>query len=171
MHYIYCPKCGSLLSSRKAGDDGLVPYCEDCKKFWFDTFASCVIVLVYNEYDEVVLCRQSYLSDKYATITSGYITPGETAEEAAVREVKEELGIDISNLEYGGTYWFGANDMLMYAFMGYTKKCEFTLSEEVDKALWIPAKEAEKYMFPDSPGNASVGVLKRFLSKRYGVMK
>ena len=98
MHYTYCPLCGSKLVDKEAGDDGVVPYCEHCKKYWFDGFASCVMVLTYNQFDEIVLCRQSYLSDKYSSLTSGFITPGETAEQCAVREVKEELGIDIQNL-------------------------------------------------------------------------
>ena len=83
MHYEYCPHCGQKLVDRQAGDDGLIPYCNSCKKYWFDTFASCVIILIYNEQDEVMLCRQEYLSKEYEVITSGFIIPGETAEAAA----------------------------------------------------------------------------------------
>ena len=166
MHYVYCPLCGSKLVNKEAGDDGLVPYCEQCKKYWFDSFASCVIVLTYNQFDEIVLCRQGYLSDKYTSITSGYISPGENAEETAVREVKEELGIDIQNLEYAGTYWFERGQMLMHGFMGYSPKCELVLSKEIDSAQWVPVMEAPKTMFPDRPGNALYDVYKRFLKKR-----
>ncbi len=166
MHYAYCPLCGSKLVDKEAGDDGVVPYCEHCKKYWFDGFASCVMVLTYNQFDEIVLCRQSYLSDKYSSLTSGFITPGETAEQCAVREVKEELGIDIQNLEYAGTYWFQRGQMLMHGFMGYAPKCAFKLSVEIDAANWVPAKEATQTMFPDSPGNAVYGVYRKFLKKR-----
>lgn len=76
MHYKFCPECGTKLIEKEAGDDGQVPFCKICNKFWFDSFSSCVIVLTYNEFDEVVLARQQYLSDKYASFTSGYITPG-----------------------------------------------------------------------------------------------
>ena len=99
MHFKYCPECGALLTDRDAGDDGKVPFCEECGKYWFDQFASCVIVLIYNEYDEIVLSWQDYLSEKYAVFTSGFMTPGENAEEAARREVKEELGLDIEELD------------------------------------------------------------------------
>lgn len=56
-----------------------------------------------KENDEIVLCRQGYLSDCYTSFTSGYITPGETAEETAVREVTEELGLDIESKEERGS--------------------------------------------------------------------
>lgn len=166
MRYKYCPECGMKLVDKQAGDDGAVPFCNQCNKYWFDGFSSCVIVLTYNEFDEVVLGRQQYLSDQYATFTSGYITPGETAELTAVREVKEELGIDIQNLEYAGTYWFEKGQMLMHGFIGYSPKCEFHLSIEVDSAEWVSPSEAPKMMFPDSPGNAAFGIFRKFLEKR-----
>lgn len=166
MRYIFCPVCGSKLTEIRAGDDGMIPYCEDCKKRWFDTFQSCVIVLTYNEFDEIVLARQGYLSDKYASITSGYMTPGETAEETAIREVKEELGLDIETLEYAGTYWFSARDMLMHGFIGFAHKKELQLSTEVDSAEWVPALEAPKTMYPDEPGNSAYAIYRKFLKMK-----
>lgn len=166
MHYKYCPECGTKLVGKDAGDDGDVPFCATCNKYWFDTFSNCVLVLTYNEYDEIVLARQGYLSDKYATFTSGYMTPGEIAEETAIREVKEELGIDIQRLEYEGTYWFEAKQMLMHGFIGYAPKCEIVLSKEVDSAEWVPAVKAPDLMFPDGPGNAAYAIFKKFLKMR-----
>ncbi|MBQ7919679.1 MAG: NUDIX domain-containing protein [Lachnospiraceae bacterium] len=134
--------------------------------YWFDSFASCVIVLTYNEFDEIVLCRQGYLSDKYTSVTSGYITPGENAEETALREVKEELGIELESLEYAGTTWFAKNDMLMHGYVGFVHKCDLKLSEEIDSAEWVHYAEAPKTMFPDSPGNALHEVYRKFLEIR-----
>ena len=166
MRYRYCPVCGTKLTEKKAGDDGMVPYCPRCDKRWFDNFQSCVIVLTYNEFDEVVLARQGYLSDKYATITSGFMTPGETAEESALREVKEELGLDLETLEYAGTYWFGARDQLMHGFLGFARKQELRLSPEVDSAEWVPASDVPKYLYPDFPGNAAYALYRKFLKLR-----
>lgn len=166
MRYVFCPKCGTKLVPKLAGDDGEVPYCESCSKYWFDSFADCVIVLIYNEYDEIVLCRQGYLSDQYAVFTSGYITPGENAEETALREVREELGIELESLEYAGTVWFGRNDMLMHGFVGFTHKCDFDLSVEVDSAEWVPYDRAPETMFPDRPGNAMWTNYRKFLEIR-----
>ena len=55
MRYIYCPECGRKLTEKEAGDDGPVPYCEGCGKYWFDSFSSCVIVMVVNDQGEIVI--------------------------------------------------------------------------------------------------------------------
>lgn len=163
MRYKYCPECGKKLTEKQAGDDGAVPFCEKCGKYWFDSFASCVIILVANEYNEIAMLRQSHLSDKYWSFVSGYMKPGESAEETAAREVREELGLDTDRLDYAGTYWFGSHDMLMHGFFASVRKGEFTLSQEVDCAEWVPALDAGAMMFPDVDGNAMYPMYRHFL--------
>lgn len=76
MHFEYCPTCGSHLQPKPAGDEGPVPFCPVCQRYWFDFFYSCIIILLCNEQDEVVLCKQPHLSQEYESITSGFIMPG-----------------------------------------------------------------------------------------------
>ena len=78
MRYKYCPECGFCLFDREAGDDGAVPYCDRCKRYWFDSFSCCVIVMVVNEFNEIALLRQSYISDEYQTFVAGFMTPGDS---------------------------------------------------------------------------------------------
>lgn len=165
MRYVYCPLCGNRLAARKAGDDGDVPYCDSCGKYWFDTFSSVAIVMVVNEKNEIALLRQNYLSEVYRTFVSGFMKPGESAEETAEREVAEELGLDIERLEYAGTYWFGAREQLMHGFIGYVRGREFVLSEEVDAAEWVPYAEAPARMFPDRPGNSQHPIYRLYVEK------
>ena len=165
MRYKYCPQCGRDLIERNAGDDGLIPYCTNCEKYWFDSFASCVIIMVINEFEEIVLQKQSYMSGEYWNFVSGYITPGENAEMTALREVKEEIGIELDRLESSGTWWFEEGDMLMHGYVGYTRKQDFVLSQEVDIAKWVPLEEAPSMMYPDSPGNAQYGTYSYYMNK------
>ena len=165
MRYRYCPDCGRKLTENQAGDDGMVPYCEACGKYWFDTFSSAVIIMVINENNEIAMLKQDYLSEKYWTYVSGFMKPGETAEETAIREVKEEIGLDIDQLDYAGTYWFAKRDMLMIGFVGHAKKKDFILSGEVDAAKWVPAVEAEGMMFPEAPGNTQQPIYREYFHK------
>lgn len=153
MHYKFCPHCGSKLIDKEAGDDGAVPFCTECNKYWFDSFSSCVIIMVINEQNEIALLKQSYLSNEYWTFVAGYIKPGENAEDTAIREVEEEIGIRLDKLEYEGTHWFPRGDQLMHAYYGYATKKDFELSIEVDDAIWVSMEDAPKYMFPNMPGN------------------
>lgn len=166
MHYKFCPECGLKLIDKLAGDEGNVPFCTACNRYWFDSFNSCSIMMVVNEMDEVALLTQKYLSDKYKTFVSGYITPGETAEETAIREVREEIGIEIECLEYAGTYWFEAKGLLMHGYIGYASKSAFKLSKEVDDAEWVSVSEIETYIFPESPGNAMHPIYRRYLESK-----
>lgn len=142
MRFQYCPQCGAKLALRSIGDEGLVPFCASCSRPWFDMFSSCTITLVVNEEEEALLLNQNYISTRNCTLVSGYIKPGETAEETARREVKEETGIDVDELELVGTYWFAPKDLLMIGFFARAEKHALVPSVEVDAARWIPVREA-----------------------------
>ena len=113
--------------------------------------------------NEIAMLRQKYLSNQYWTYVAGYIKLGETAEETAVREVREELGLAVDRLEYGGTCWFADREQLMHGFIGVTKKVDFKPSAEVDAAEWIPFTEAPDRMFPEKPGNSQHPLYRRYL--------
>ncbi len=142
MRFQYCPQCGAKLELKSIGDEGPVPFCDACSRPWFDMFSSCTITLVVNEENEALLLTQNYISTQNCTLVSGYIKPGERAEETARREVKEETGIDVDSLELVGTYWFGPKDLLMIGFFARAQKQALTPSVEVDAARWVPVEEA-----------------------------
>lgn len=162
MHFQFCPICGSKLILKEAGDDGMVPYCEPCAKMWFDMFSSCIIALVANEYHEIALLLQPSLSNR-GVFVSGYITPGESAEDAAVREIKEELGLDVEKLESTGTFWFKKRGQLMHGFIAKVKKQELICSHEIESASWVPAEKAPEIMFEDWNGNRAWDIYRSYM--------
>ena len=87
MHFTYCPDCGTQTVPRQMGDDGAVPYCERCQKPLFDMFSTCVLSVVKNPAGELALIKQSYGQQETYVGVAGYMKPGETAEEAAAREI------------------------------------------------------------------------------------
>ena len=117
MEFQYCPHCGTKATPKETGDEGMVPWCPACQQPLFPMFSACTITLaVDEEAGEAALLRQSYISTQYHNLVSGYIKPGESAEECAAREVEEELGLKAESLTLTGTYWFGKKDMLMIGF-------------------------------------------------------
>ena len=120
MRFTFCPDCASRLVGRKTGDDGLVPYCEQCKRLWFDMFYNCVIVLARRG-DKYALIRQhsgdGSISEERFVCVSGYIMTNETAEQAAVREVTEELGLKPVKVRLVATYTYQKKQMLMTGFL------------------------------------------------------
>ncbi len=104
MHFTYCPHCGSKLIQKEIGDEGMIPFCEQCSVPLWDMFTTSVICAVVNEYREVALIRQGYVSTTNHVCVAGIMKPGESAEEAAVREIQEEIGQDVVRLEYIKSY-------------------------------------------------------------------
>ncbi len=165
MRFTYCPDCGEKLALREIGDEGNIPFCEKCNRPLFDMFSSCVIILVGDGKDNVVLLRQNYISEIYYNLVSGYIKPGETAEECAKREVEEEIGLKVDKLDFVGTFWFGKKDMLMIAFIAETSNREISLSKEVDEAIWEDARLALDKVHPK--GSVSYTLVEKFLKNRF----
>lgn len=148
MHYQYCPHCGTKLAVRELGDNGLIPWCESCNCPLFDTFSCCVIALVTDGTDQVVLLRQPQLSQKYMTLVSGYMQPEETAEQAIVREIREELGVDVKSLRIVQTFWMEQSDMLMIGFIAIVDHVELKLSGELEAGDWFSVQQARTLIHP-----------------------
>lgn len=144
MKFTFCPDCGAKLIGRAIGDDGDVPYCERCNRPWFDIFYNCVIVLVKRG-DKYALIRQhsgdgSISEDRFVCV-SGYIMTNETAEQAAVREVTEELGLKPVKVRLVATYTYQKKQMLMTGFLAELPEGDFSLSDELITAQWFDEAE------------------------------
>jgi len=162
MKFKCCPECGSLLSLRDLGDDRDVPWCDKCSKPWFPVFPVATISLVYDDFNNVLLLRQGYISHKFCNLVSGYIQTGETAEQCAVREIREEVGLEVDKLTPVVTNWFERKQMLMVGFFAHVAHDEPRLSMEVDDAFWCPASEVLSSL-NDNPGSASRTLALEFL--------
>jgi NAD+ diphosphatase len=80
-----------------------------------------MIVLVTDGGDRALLGRQAvWPAGRYSTL-AGFVEPGESAEQAVVREVKEETGVDVREVRYSSSQpWpFPASLML-----GFTATCD-----------------------------------------------
>lgn len=149
MKFTFCPHCGRRLIQKEIGDEGLMPFCQQCSVPLWETFTTSVICAVVNEYKEVALLRQGYVSENHYVCVAGIMKPGESAEDAARREVREELGLPVEKLTYIRSYPYEKKEMLMLGFRADVRKAELKLSREVDAAEWVPLR--------DTPGKLREG--------------
>ncbi|MBR6337964.1 MAG: NUDIX domain-containing protein [Ruminococcus sp.] len=137
MRYKYCPECGAKLDSMPVGDEGLVPWCKSCDRPWFDTFNTCVLSVILNEDDEVLLIRQSYHDTAKYVGVAGYMKPDETAEAAAAREIAEETGLQAISVQFLESHFYEGRDQLMLGFAARVHKSGLNLSGEVLEGRWF----------------------------------
>lgn len=142
MRFEYCPKCRAKLIPKEIGDEGIIPYCDTCKIPRWDMFSSCIICAVINEFNEIALIKQEYVSTTSYVCVAGIMQPGENAEQTAMREIKEEIGLEVKELTYIRSYFYEKKDMLMLGYHAKVKKASFKLSSEVDAVGWFPLSDA-----------------------------
>ena len=142
MRFSYCPHCGTKTILKEIGDEGMIPFCETCSVPLWDMFTTSIIAAVVNEFDEVALLRQKYVSTTKYVCVAGIMKLGESAEETVVREVKEEIGQDVIELSFVRSYPYDKKEMLMLGYKAVVKKQEFRLSGEVDSVEWVPFDQA-----------------------------
>ena len=142
MHFRFCPFCGNKLIDKEIGDEGMIPFCETCNRPLWDMFTTSIIAAVVNEYNEIALLRQEYVSTTKYVCVAGIMKLGESAEETVAREVLEELGQTAESIQYVASYPYDKKEMLMLGFKVTVKKKDFVLSGEVDSAEWVPLEKA-----------------------------
>ena len=150
MRFNHCPHCGEKLIKKEIGDEGRIPYCNTCKVPLWDMFTTCVICAVVNEHREIALLRQNYVSATNYVCVAGVMKMGESAEETASREIKEEIGLDVETLEFVHSYPYMKKEMLMLGFHATVKKSDFRISGEVDAVDWFPLDSASEKLRPGS---------------------
>lgn len=150
MRFTYCPHCGSKLVKREIGDEGMIPYCDSCKVPLWDMFTTCVICAAVNEEREIALLRQNYVSTVNHVCVAGVIKLGESAEETARREILEEIGLEVTDLQFVKSFPYLKKEMLMLGYYALVKKTDFKISGEVDSVAWFPLSEAAEQLRPGS---------------------
>ena len=160
MRFIHCPYCGGKLENKEIGDEGLIPFCFNCDTPLWDMFTTSVIIAVVNDNNEIALLKQDYVSKSHYVFVAGIMKPGESAEEAATREVKEELGLDVDSLEYIKSCPYNKKEMLMLGFKANVIKHKLITSKEVDSAVWVDINHASELLRKDSIGWQMVKSLK-----------
>ncbi|TQR15546.1 NUDIX hydrolase [Psychrobacillus soli] len=110
-------------------------------------------VLLFDELKQkVLMVKNKGTGASYYTLPGGAVEKGETLKEAAVREVKEETGLDA---EVDGIFSVGeaffeerGHHAIFFTFVGKIIGGEINISypEEIEEVTWMDLKQAEKYI-------------------------
>lgn len=142
MELIFCPECGEKLEKRQCGIDGLIPFCVRCNDFRFPVFSVAVSMIVLNPEGDKTLLIKQYGNDFYI-LTAGYVNKGESAENAVKREIKEELGLGVTEIKFNSTEYFEKSQTLLINFIATVDSEKPNTNSEVDSFTWFSFEEAK----------------------------
>lgn len=97
--YNFCPKCGTKIDANSEP-----PHCSLCNITYYRNAKPCASVLIVKD-GKVLLAKRGREPFRGAyDIIGGFIEADELPEDAAVREAKEETGLDVKITSLLGTY-------------------------------------------------------------------
>ena len=136
----HCGVCGAPTMPRHAGHC-LKCTSSECGTEFFPRLDPAVIVLA-SDGDHVLLGRQpAWSSGRYSAL-AGFVEPGESLEDAVVREVREEAGVRASAVSYFASQPWPFPSSLMLGFHATADRNEAVrLDGELEDARWFSAAE------------------------------
>ena len=136
----FCGKCGNPTTGAEAGN---VRICQnsECGQSHFPSMDPAIIVLVASDGYCLLGRQQPWPKDMYSTI-AGFVEPGECIEDAVIREVEEETGIKVGEVEYQSSQPWLFPRSLMLGFTARAKSNEIRVAEnELEDARWFSRQE------------------------------
>lgn len=133
--------CGSCGRATRPKEGGHVRECEAEDLKHFPRTDPAIMVLVTRG-DRCVLARQHGWPDGMFAVVAGFVEPGESVEDAAHREVKEELGLEVQGLKYFRSQPWPFPSSLMLGFTAEALGEDIVRDpEELEDARWFSREE------------------------------
>lgn len=144
----YCGICGEPTQMSKT-ESALE--CPSCQRHWFPRIQPCIITLIHDK-DRILLARnRRYVTEMYSCI-AGFAESGESLEQTLHREVAEEVGVRVHNLEYFSSQAWPFPYQLMVGFFAQYLEGSIRIDDdEIVAAKWWSIEDLPHY-----PPNTSI---------------
>lgn len=134
-----CSLCGAATLPDLAG---WIRRCPQDGSQHFPRTDVAVIMAVTDPRDRLLLGRAPSWPPGRMSILAGFVEPGETLEQAVAREVREEVGIEVEDVEYVADQPWPFPSSLMIGFTARARQTRLVLdSAELVEARWVSRAE------------------------------
>lgn len=144
-----CSQCGSKTVVASAG---AIRKCLSDNSEHYPRTDGAIIVLVKDELDRVLLGRQKVWPKNRFSTFAGFVEPGESFENCVIREVAEEAGVRVQQINYLGSQPWPFPASLMIAFEAITNTPELARpdGEEIEQIRWFTRAEMKQAIIDNS---------------------
>jgi len=134
-----CAVCGNETAVAMAGESRRCPH---CTAQHFPRTDPAVIMLVVDDEDRCLLGHNSARDATWYSTLAGFVEPGETLEDAVVREVAEETGVVVDAVDYFGSQPWPFPSSLMLGFRAHASGIAIAVDGvEITNARWFTRGE------------------------------
>ena len=156
----YCGRCGSPTS---VIEDGRAVGCSECSMRVYPRISPCIIVLV-SKGDKLLLAAAAGYQKRFYSTLAGFMESGETCEQTVIREVREEVGIEVGNIRYFTSQPWPFPSQVMLGFFAEWQSGDIVPNpDEIEEADWF-----DPGALPPTPPNAYISgqLISHFLQAR-----
>ncbi|WP_062069727.1 NAD(+) diphosphatase [Demequina sediminicola] len=138
-HNRFCASCGTETSIRHGG---WIRHCDRCDRDHYPRTDPAMIVLITDAEDRILLAHGVGFSTRRFSLLAGFVEPGESLEQTVHREVREEVGIEVTDVTYVGSQPWPFPASLMTGFHARAVTTELDLDQhEIEAAQWLTRDE------------------------------
>ena len=140
--HCFCGRCGKPLF-RSEKERAL--YCKECGNTIYPKISPAVIIALRNN-DSILMSVYANREYKHYALLAGFVEIGETPEDTVIREVNEEVGLHVKNIQYYASQPWGIDsDLLLGYVCDVDGSTEITLEEdELASAEWVKREDIEE---------------------------
>ncbi|TNM68543.1 NAD(+) diphosphatase [Streptomyces sp. NP160] len=162
-----CPRCGAPTAVEEAG---WVRRCTADGSQHFPRTDPAVIMSVVDADDRLLLGHNDMWPAKRYSTLAGFVEPGESLEAAVRREVLEEVGIEVGDVDYLGNQPWPFPASLMLGFRGTAVSTQVLTDDvEITDARWFTREElAAAVRDGDVLLPPPVSIARRIIEQWYG---
>jgi NAD+ diphosphatase len=145
--HAFCGVCGEPNLLRSAGHRMMCSN-DECARESFPRIDPAIIVLITHK-DSCLLGRNAKWAPKQFSTLAGFVEPGESLEDAVVREVYEEVQIQLQEIRYVSSQPWPFPASAMCGFYAEAVDRSSGSSEEVEETRWFTVESLTQAVLND----------------------
>lgn len=132
----FCGRCGAKMRDHSSDRAKI---CDSCGHSSYPRISPCIIVLIKRAERFLLGRAPQWPAGLYSTL-AGFVEPGETLEQAVHREIQEEVGIKVTDLQYFSSQPWPFPHSLMIGFVAHYSSGDIQVDGvEIADAQWFSA--------------------------------